>query len=519
MSRRPAFLCPVLLIALAPTSARAVDLDIDAMLADASVELLAITVEPSPSPKRWDELREQHRAHGLKVVAIVAADREGRCPLVAFTADHVLCDVGGRIAKQLNVARAPAAFLWSWRGERLVDRAGVEEVAAASERFVRERLRVDVAIDTVEDGAKITALSLRSLLRGRLRSERKLAVIAAADEHAKLVELQRRSFEVRYDDAQQAQLGRETAANALLQAAIRDALPRDLLELQLISIESSNVIAASTVEWTPLASSEAVDRAVSLLVAQLAKPRPSDIAANDEEEKREDEVDVAALLAEPHTRLLAVLPPGETIDTRAPGLVIVEDFFAEGASLWSWRGDLLVDRGTCAEVEAAIDRELASTVRVHLSIKPAGLKDEVQKKLVESHRFEVEGEGAAALGRAQPANALFELTADPPSFHLELLSLDRAEVLGSVAAKAKNATAAIDALFAVMTKPIEKPPLSPHAAEIEVAWKELHPLVIDRAIARDRRVSLLLGFLRDHPNPNHRRQQAELILKAIQESP
>lgn len=377
--------------------------------------------------------------------------------------------------------------------------AATTSATAQAAELQRGALRIDVSVEAVDRDGQISADSLRNLVAGRLRVERGVSVVASRDEHVKLVELKKKSYEPRFDDALQAELGREVSANVLLRVAIRDALPRHLLELELLSSRESTIAASSVVEWTPLAARDAVDRAVSELLAQLERPIPAVETA-----LPVDEIDVQSLLDDPETELLAIFPRATTSTRTDRGLRIVRSVLAEKSYLWSWRGELLVAGGSAAEVSRAIDRAQAKRPRVHLAVSPPYLEDRFRRELAASPRIAI----------AESPNCLLEISAGNGSrVELKLLSLDRAELIA--AAVSELGTSA--ALFDAMRRPADRVSLTPHEAEIERAWRELYPVVIDGAIDRALRLAAITEFLGKFPIQNHRRRQADLIRAAIEE--
>jgi outer membrane protein OmpA-like peptidoglycan-associated protein/thiol-disulfide isomerase/thioredoxin len=268
---------PALLLALGVLtqagSARASGLEVEAWLRRPGVKLLAVEFYATwckpcmEAVPRWKALHEKYKKDGLRLVVVAVQDPDGGCANPGWSPDDVVCDDDGRLAQRFGAATLPAAFLWSWQGHLLVQREHVEGVGAAIERWSATTPRVDVEVGDAS-GAGMSATALADLVRGRLRDEDKLAVVASAAERAKLDAVKARSLSARYDDKLQCELGQELSANSLLQVSV-SRTGRRLLRLALLSAERGCLVAGAAVDWNAQKPAVSVAEAVSELLGKL----------------------------------------------------------------------------------------------------------------------------------------------------------------------------------------------------------------------------------------------------------
>lgn len=215
-----------LLLALAPSSASAQALDLDAALDAPKTRLLIFSfVKPNCSActrqrRLLDRLAAQDE--GVRVVTVMRADKRGRCAEA-----RVRCDVGGQLAAQYGIDHIPRASLWSWRGELLVDDKSAEQVA----RRARAWLRAEgaVRVEVLGGGA---AASVKRRLQQLIVAQGKLTL--SADEHK---------------------------ATRRLQAALQGG------ELSLSLSEGGRVLAKSSAPWDSDEPEESLKQALSKLTA------------------------------------------------------------------------------------------------------------------------------------------------------------------------------------------------------------------------------------------------------------
>ena len=135
--------------------------------------------------KDWDLMHQKYRAKGLRFV-VVTLDEQGNCTDPGWSPDRVLCDKDRYWQKRYGVENLPQAFLYSWQGELLSERAHVEQVEKAILRFFREtqpRMTIDQP-EVVGDKYAIGSNPewVRDYVRGEVRKSSKFDVV---DEAAK----------------------------------------------------------------------------------------------------------------------------------------------------------------------------------------------------------------------------------------------------------------------------------------------------------------------------------------------
>lgn len=97
---------------------------------------------------KWRALHEKYRARGLRFFVVTDKASSG-CSDPGWTPDRVLCDEGDRLKQDYGVTTLPQAFVYSWQGKLLVERAHVEQVEAVIERYFREQ-QYAMVVDEVE---------------------------------------------------------------------------------------------------------------------------------------------------------------------------------------------------------------------------------------------------------------------------------------------------------------------------------------------------------------------------------
>jgi thiol-disulfide isomerase/thioredoxin len=271
------------------------DLDIRGWLGRPGTRLLAVEFyatwcEPCmKAVPRWKSLHEKYRAQGLRLVVVSTLDPEGQCVNPGWMPDETICDSEGKIAEAFGLGgRLPAAFVWSWQGNLLVSHGHVDEAARAIEAYLQKspRLMLDPA------GADA---GLRDLVREQLLARGKITVLAGQAEAAELDTMKQRSFDARFDDRLQCELGQELSANSLLKVSLsRDKAAR--LTLLLFSAESGCLLAAGSAPYRPDSARAAVAEAVDGLLArlesepQLPGARPDAAAKKKQADRRQAEL-------------------------------------------------------------------------------------------------------------------------------------------------------------------------------------------------------------------------------------
>ena len=245
----------------ATASARSLGASVRSLLRAPGVRLVAVEFYASwckPCQRaipRWRALKAAHRDEGLRVVLVATQDPDGGCQPPGFTADKIICDEDGAIARAMGVERLPAAYLWSFDGALLVERGHVEAVEQQTKRWLAKAPRVQLDAPA----------ALRAVLEAGLAEQGKLPVVASARIRKKLDALRRESFKERYDESLQCELGRALPANALLTARRSGGRTR----LRLLSAERSCVLAAADSGGPAL---KAARRAIARLHRRLQRP-------------------------------------------------------------------------------------------------------------------------------------------------------------------------------------------------------------------------------------------------------
>ena len=216
-----------LLFALAATPARADEgLSIDKELDRPGVRLVAVEFYATwckpcmEAVPKWQALHEKYRDKGLRLI-VVAVQDDGRCTNPGWSPDRMVCDEDGRISDAFRVGQnLPAAFLWSWRGNLLVQRGHVADVERAVETELAAVPRVTLGVAAAgADGAQLSKIN--DLLRSELRKTGKLEVVASVHERELLDRIRRESQKAGYAESSQCRIGEELAANSLLKASLQ----------------------------------------------------------------------------------------------------------------------------------------------------------------------------------------------------------------------------------------------------------------------------------------------------------
>ena len=142
-----------------------------------AVEFYATWCKPCMAAvPRWKALHDRYRSQGLRLIVINTQDPNGACSAPGWAPDELICDLEGHIAEAMKVSNLPSAFLYSWQGNTLVERAHIEEVEREIEAYMlrNPRVRVD---------AKGQA-ALETIIRNELARKGKFTVVATKEEQA-----------------------------------------------------------------------------------------------------------------------------------------------------------------------------------------------------------------------------------------------------------------------------------------------------------------------------------------------
>jgi hypothetical protein len=247
------------------------DLDVDGWLARPGVKLVVVELYATwckpcmEAVPRWKRLHAEHKADGLRMIVVSTRDPGGACQNPGWTPDEVVCDDQGVIADSLGAKSLPAAFLWSWQGDLLVNKGEVGRVEEAIGSWLAHAPRAVVRGDDE---------AILKVVEQELSRSDKLLVIAGEAEQHKLDALKAASLSARYDESLHCEIGKEWPANTLLDLKRVEGR----LHLGLYSAEKGCLIAASSVEWNAKKPSASAAEAVAALLARVRHPSDKPMA-------------------------------------------------------------------------------------------------------------------------------------------------------------------------------------------------------------------------------------------------
>lgn len=204
-----------------------------------AVDFYATWCEPcNAAIPKWKKLQEKYGDKGFKLI-VVSVQSEGSCSQPPqWNPDKIVCDYDGDIADAWHANDLPQAFLWSWQGNLLVAHGGVDNVAAAIEKYFRNIPRVYIEEGEDED--------IYKMVRSELIKNSKIEVVASDEEREALAELRRKSTNLNYDTRLQCKLGEEVSANSRLVISTQRRGKKDALVLELFSVEKGCLTASGT---------------------------------------------------------------------------------------------------------------------------------------------------------------------------------------------------------------------------------------------------------------------------------
>ena len=129
-------------------------LDLQAELSRPGVKLLVVEFyatwcEPcQKAVPKWKKLHDKYGPKGLRFIVVSVGD-DGQCSNPGWSPDRNVCDVDGTIQAEWDVANLPQAFLYSWQGDLLAERAHVEPVEDAIKRFFR-KTQLSLYVDEID---------------------------------------------------------------------------------------------------------------------------------------------------------------------------------------------------------------------------------------------------------------------------------------------------------------------------------------------------------------------------------
>jgi len=271
MKLKMATLLTCLTVLLAPSTGRAWDTldDVKDLFKQPGVRLVAVEFwSPACKPcnkavPRWRELHEDYWSRGFRLV-VVAIDLDGNCHRPKWRPDKVVCDDDHVIEKSWGIDYLPQGFLWTWQGNRLVERGTVEDVALAVEHYfvVAPRILVDMpagpAGQELED-----SVYLRDLIRSELRRIAKFELVATAEEREAIEEMRQDGKGLRWDDKARCDVGKEVPPNSVLLTRYE---PGKSIVMRLVHGETGCLLALGKGKLADL-EVESLERAATAAVA------------------------------------------------------------------------------------------------------------------------------------------------------------------------------------------------------------------------------------------------------------
>ena len=216
---------------------------------------------------KWKKLQEKYGDKGFKLI-VVSVQSEGSCSQPPqWNPDRIVCDYDGNIADAWHAHNLPQAFLWSWQGNLLVAHGGVDNVAAAIEKYFKKIPRVYVESGDDEN--------IYKMVRSELIKNSKIEVVASDEERKALAELRKKSKNLNYDENLKCNLGKEISANSRLVISQQKRGKNDALLLELFSAETGCLTAsgAATIRDNPEQEvAEAVDNLLKNLLGDVKMP-------------------------------------------------------------------------------------------------------------------------------------------------------------------------------------------------------------------------------------------------------
>ena len=240
-----------------------------------AVDFYATWCEPcNKAIPKWRKLQEKYGDKGFKLI-VVSVQSGGSCSQPPkWNPDKIICDFEGDIADSWHANDLPQAFLWSWQGNALVSHGTVDDVESAVEKYFKNVPRV-----FVEEGAD---RDIYRLVRSELSKNSKIEVVASDEERKALAELRKKSAELNYDTKLQCKLGEEISANSRLVISKTKYGSKNMLVLELFSVEKGCLTASGTAQLrgkTDTEVAEAVYNLLKNLLGEVAMPGTVEKAA------------------------------------------------------------------------------------------------------------------------------------------------------------------------------------------------------------------------------------------------
>lgn len=185
--RRIIFLNVIIILLLFSGNAFSSDpLDVQAELSRPGVKLVAVEFYATwckpcmEAVPRWKKLHQKYGSKGLRFIVVSVGD-DGQCSNPGWSPDRNICDIDGTIQDDWDVADLPQAFLYSWQGDLLAERAHAGQVEDAIKRFFSKtqlRLYID-EIDVYGDKYAISGNPnwLKEYITSQIRKSSKFDVL------------------------------------------------------------------------------------------------------------------------------------------------------------------------------------------------------------------------------------------------------------------------------------------------------------------------------------------------------
>ena len=247
-----------------------------------AVDFYATWCEPcNAAIPKWKKLQEKYGDKGFKLI-VVSVQSEGSCSQPPqWNPDKIVCDYDGEIADAWHANDLPQAFLWSWQGNLLVAHGGVDNVAAAIEKYFKKIPRV-----LVEEGSD---KNIYKMVRSELIKNSKIEVVASDAERKALAELRKKSSGLNYDTELQCKLGEEISANSRLVISKQKRGKKDALVLELFSVEKGCLTASGTATMRGNIETEVAEAVYNLLknlLGTVSMPGEGGVAAKPKSESK-----------------------------------------------------------------------------------------------------------------------------------------------------------------------------------------------------------------------------------------
>ena len=262
-----------LLATVSPAAHAADSLDIGALLAERGTRLLVVEFYATwcgpcmAAMPRWRALKEKFATQGLRIVVVNTQDPDGGCKALPFSPDVAMCDLEGNMANGMSVGgKLPAAFLWSWQGNLLVQKGHVDAVEQQIERYLRAAPRVLLQKDKDVPAAALVAV------REALARDGKVLVAASAEERRLLDRARQAAAHPRYDEKAQCQLGAELPPNAILEVSRVAQGKASFLNVSMRDLQTGCAVQSGSGDWKADANA-AADEAVAKLLRKLRRDR------------------------------------------------------------------------------------------------------------------------------------------------------------------------------------------------------------------------------------------------------